>query len=494
MAARLSEDPQVTVALLDAGPAATPPWADCPAAMPLLTRRGGGTSVVQPGLNGRSAYLPQAPMLGGASSIHAMLYSRGDPSGYDRWAVDNPGWGYADMRPYFARVESALQVQNLPQPSASSAAFVAAAGQADWPHAPHFSSTSPQGIGLAQVMQHAGMRTSAASAYLAQHLQRPNLQRFTGVQAMRVLLRGRRATGVEFGQDGLVKQLDAARAVLLCAGALQSPQLLLLSGIGPHAVLLGQGVATRHDLPGVGQQLQDQVAVAQIYHAPRAPGLLGWLRLAQGALQWRKTRTGPLTSNWWEAGGCVASQPDATEPDLHLGFAIGKLLDHGRPTLWGRGFTLQARVLRPASRGSVQLASKDPFAAPLVDPNLLGQREDLECLQRGLRLLRHIAQQPALAALGARESRRSALAQADLPLETFIRDHAQASGHWTGSCRMGPGPLDVVDAQLRVHGVQGLRVVDASVLPCSMGDGTQAAVLALAEKAADLLRVDNTGG
>jgi choline dehydrogenase-like flavoprotein len=201
-----------------------------------------------------------------------------------------------------------------------------------------------------------------------------------------------------------------------------------------------------------------------------------------------------LTSNWWEAGGCVASQPDAPAamPDLHLGFAIGQLLDHGRATGWGRGFTLQARVLHPASRGRVQLASKDPFALPWVDPNLLGQREDLECLQRGLRLLRQIAGQPALAALGARESRRSAAAQADLPLETFIRDHAQASGHWTGSCRMGSGPLDVVDAQLRVHGVQGLRVVDASVLPCSMGDGTQAAVLALAEKAVDLLRADNT--
>jgi choline dehydrogenase-like flavoprotein len=498
LAARLSEDTRVHVALIEAGPLAANLLSRCPATAPLLARRSGLYSVPQPGLNGRQAYLPHAPMLGGASASNAMLYSRGHPEDYDRWAAEgNLGWSFADARPFFQRVEDTLGIADATPAQSCSQAFVDAAGQAGWPHLPHFHNPQPEGLGLHQVLRRAGERCSTAAAYLPPPLlqQRPNLHLFTHAHCTRVLLGGARATGVEFAQDGLLQQLHTEGEVLLCAGAYHSPQLLMLSGIGPHAHLVANGIATRHALPGVGQQLHDQASVALVFDAPKAKDLLGLsptglLRLARAAWQWRHSpsnRTGPLTSNLLEAGGFVKSQPDANIPDLQLGLGCVKLLDHGRQVLPGLGFTLQASVMRPRSRGSVQLDGKDPFLAPRLDPHLLGEREDVECLQRGLGLLRDIAGQPALAALGARETRRSATQHSAIQTEFFIRDNATAAGYPVGSCRMGSGPMDVVDAQLRVHGMQGLRVVDAAAMPHTVGGPTQAAVAMLAEKAASML-------
>lgn len=498
LAARLSEDPRVNVALIEAGPLTASLLSRCPASAPLLARRTGLHSTPQAGLNGRVAYLPHAPMLGGASASNAMLYSRGHPSDYDQWAAEgNLGWGFADVRPFFQRVEDTLGIADATPAQACSQAFVDAAGQAGWPHLPHFHNPQPEGIGLHQVLRRAGERCSTAAAYLPPALlaQRSNLHLFTHAHCTRVLLRGARATGVEFAQDGLLQQLHTQGEVLLCAGAYHSPQLLMLSGIGPHAHLVANGIATRHALPGVGLHLHDQATVALVFDAPRAKDLLGLspvglLRLARAAWQWHQTRSGPLTSNLLEAGGYVKSQPDEAIPDLQLGLGCTKLLDHGRQFLPGLGFTLQATVLRPRSRGTVLLEGKDPFLAPRLDPHLLGERADMECLQRGLGLLRHIAAQPTMVALGARETRRSAAQQSELQTEYFIRDHATAAGYPVGSCRMGGGPLDVVDAQLRVHGMQGLRVVDAAVMPSTVGGPTQGAVAMLAEKAASLLKAD----
>ena len=513
LAGRLSEDPGVNVALLEAGGGDRSALVQCPSGVALLARTGQAqwrfNTVPQSGLNGRCGFQPRGKLLGGSSSVNAMVYTRGHRSDFDHWAAEgNPGWSYDEVLPYFRRAEhnsrgadawhggdGPIQVSDLQSPNRYSPAFVQAAVQAGFPANPDFNGAEQEGVGLYQVMQKDGERCSAAKAYLTPHLGRPNLQVFTNAHTSRILTQGRRAVGVEFIQDGLLKQLRTRGEVLLSAGALQSPQLLMLSGIGDHAQLLANGIATVHHLPGVGQHLHDHVDVMHTVQAPRARDLLGvspagLAHIAKGVLDWRRDRRGLLTSNLAEAGGFIKSQPGEPIPDLQLRFVPARLADHGRKTPWGHGYSVHVCVLRPLSRGSVQLDSKDPLDAPLIDPNFLGERDDMERLRRGLQLVRQITQQPALAALGGREPRASAQAQSELALEYFIREHADSVYNPVGSCRMGPGPLDVVDARLRVHGVAGLRVVDASIMPRIVGGNTTAPVAMVAEKAADMLRED----
>ena len=513
LAGRLSEDPTVQVALLEAGPPDRSALIHCPAGIAALARTGGANwqlaTVPQPGLNGRCGYQPRGKVLGGSSSINAMIYARGHRSDYDGWAAQgNPGWSFDALLPYFRRAErnargadawhgadGPLPVMDLAEPNPCSHAFVQAAVQAGFTANADFNGPEQEGVGLYQVTQQGGERCSVAKAYLTPHLQRPNLQVVTGATVVRILLEGKRAVGVEYHRDGLVQQLRARREVLLCAGALLSPQLLMLSGIGPHAHLVESGVATRHHLPGVGSHLHDHVDVVQVVHAPRARDLLGitpaglW-RAACGVWDWGRHRRGLLTTNFGEAGGFIRSQPDEPRPDLQLHFVVAKLVDHGRRTVPGLGYSIHVCVLRPQSRGSVRLAGRDPHLAPRVDPNFLGERDDMERLRHGFRILRRIVAQPALAALGGTEDRVSRQAQGDLQLESFIREHADTIYHPVGSCRMGPGPLDVVDHRLRVHGIAGLRVVDASVMPDIVAGNTNAPVVMIAEKAADMLRED----
>ncbi len=281
--------------------------------------------------------------------------------------------------------------------------------------------------------------------------------------------------------------------MLLCAGALQSPQLLLLSGIGPAAQLRAHGIPVVHDLPGVGRNLHDHVDVVQVWDAPRAKDLFGLslagaARMVQGVFDWRRQRSGMLTTNFAEAGGFIRSGPEQKIPDLQLHFVIGKLVDHGRKTVFGHGYSCHVCLLRPKSRGSVTLASADPAAAPRIDPNFLAEPDDLARLVTGFKAMRRLLTQPALAALGAREIPQSAAARSDSEIAQFIRDHADTIYHPVGSCRMGGGELDVVDPQLRVRGLQGLRVADASVMPRIVGGNTNAPVIMIAEKAAELVR------
>jgi choline dehydrogenase-like flavoprotein len=299
--------------------------------------------------------------------------------------------------------------------------------------------------------------------------------------------------GVEFQHEGTLKLLRAQREVLLCAGALQSPQILMLSGIGPHAHLVENGVATQHNLPGVGQNLHDHPDVVINTHAPRAKDLLGisphgMVQAVKGIFEWRRQRTGMLTTNFAEAGGFIKSTPEEAIPDLQLHFVIGILVDHGRKTVLGHGHSCHVCLLRPQSRGSLRLASKDPNDAPLIDPNFLADRDDMDRLIRGFRIMRGILAQPALAAFGGQEFAKSAAAQTDLQIEHFIRDHADTIYHPVGTCRMGTGPDAVVDAELRVHGLHGLRVVDASIMPRVVGGNTNAPVIMIAEKAADMIK------
>ncbi len=511
LAARLTEDPNITVALLEAGSADSSVLIHCPAGLAVIAKTGHANwkfdTVPQPGLNGRRGYQPRGKVLGGSSSVNAMIYARGHRDDYDHWAAEgNAGWAYADVLPYFKLAEhnerganafhgsgGPLHVMDLRSPNRFGQVFIKAGQQAGLHHNPDFNGESQEGVGLFQVTHKNGERFSAAKAYLTPHLARPNLRVFTGAHTTRILLERKRAVGVEFHHEGELKQLNAKREVLLCAGALQSPQILMLSGIGPHTHLLENNIATLHNLPGVGANLHDHIDVVQVVDAPQTKDLFGlspsgvW-RMLKGVFEWRQLRSGMLTTNYAEAGGFIKSQGSEPIPDLQLHFVIGKLLNHGRTTTLGHGFSCHVCLLRPRSRGSVRLASKDPFAAPLIDPNFLGDRDDTDRLVRGFKLMRNILAQPALAAAKGRELAASAQAQTDAQIERFIRDHADTIYHPVGTCRMGSGAMDVVDAQLRVHGLAGLRVVDASIMPRVVGGNTNAPVIMIAEKAADMIR------
>jgi choline dehydrogenase-like flavoprotein len=511
LAARLSEDPAVTVALLEAGPADTNVLIHCPAGVAVLAKNGQALwrleTVSQPGLNGRRGYQPRGKVLGGSSSVNAMIYIRGQAADYDRWASEgNGGWSFNDVLPYFKRAENnerganalhgsggPLNVKDLTSPNRFNPLFVQAGVQAGFKMNPDFNGTDQEGVGPYQVTQKNGERFSAAKAYLTPNLSRPNLQVFTGALTTRILIEKKRAVGVEFLHEGQLKQLKAGREVLLAAGALMSPQLLMLSGIGPHDHLLANGIATLHNLAGVGQHLQDHPNVVINTYAPKARELMGIsvggaIDMVNGIFDWRNRRTGMLTSNIAEAGGFIKSAPDEHRPDLQLHFVVGILVDHGRKTILGHGHSCHVCVLRPQSRGSVRLASKDPQVAPLIDPNFLADRDDVDRMIRGFRILRNILAQPALAGHGNREFAASASAQTHLQIEHFIRDHADTEYHPVGTCRMGNGPQDVVDAELRVHGMQGLRVVDASIMPHLISGNTNAPVIMIAEKASDMIR------
>ena len=511
LAARLTENLGINVALLEAGSADHSVLIHCPAGLAVMARNGHANwafeTTVQPGLNGRRGYQPRGKVLGGSSSINAMIYIRGQREDYDGWAAQgNPGWSYAEVLPYFKRaednargeddfhgIEGPLRVQDLTSPNRLGSVFVQAGQQAGFTANPDFNGASQEGVGVYQVTHRNGERCGAAKAYLTPNLRRPNLRVFTGAHTTRILMEHKRAVGVEFVHEGETKQLRAAREVLLCAGALQSPQILMLSGIGPHQHLVEKGIATVHDLPGVGQNLHDHIDIVQVVHAPQLTDSMGLsfsglVQAIKGIFEWRRRRTGMLTTNFAEAGGFVKSQPGERTPDLQFHFAIAKLANHGRKALLGHGYSCHVCLLRPVSRGSVTLASKDPFAAPLIDPNFLGARDDIERLMRGFRLMRKLLQQPALAQLGGHETKSSANATSDLHVEQFIRENADTVYHPVGSCRMGKGPLDVVDHQLRVHGVTGLRVVDASIMPQVVSGNTNAPTIMIAEKAADMIK------
>jgi choline dehydrogenase-like flavoprotein len=511
LAARLSEDPSTQVCLLEAGPADTSVLIHCPAGLALMPKLGNINwsfdTVPQKGLNGRIGYQPRGKVLGGSSSVNAMIYIRGQREDYDAWAAaGNPGWGWADVLPYFRKSEhnerggdawhgsgGPLNVMDLRSPNRFGPEFVKAGEQAGHPLNLDFNGAQQEGVGMYQVTHKNGERFSAAKAYLTPQRARPNLKVLTDAHTTRILMEGKRAVGVEVRVGGALQQLKARREVLLCAGALQSPQILMLSGIGPGAQLQQHGIGVLHDLPGVGAQLHDHPDVVLCYDAPRLTDLFGLsfagaVNVLKGIAEWRRQRSGMLTTNFAEAGGFIKSRPEEATPDLQLHFVIGKLVDHGRKTVFGHGYSSHVCLLRPKSRGSVRLASADPMARPLIDPNFLGDQDDADRLVRGVKLMRKILQQPALARHGAKEFADSAAAQSDEQIEHWVRGHADSVYHPVGSCRMGRGATDVVDHELRVHGLQGLRVVDASVMPQVVSGNTNAPTIMIAEKAADLIK------
>ena len=522
LAGRLSEDPAVRVALLEAGPADQSVLIHCPGGLAVMAKyelNGWGYSTTpQPGLNGRRGYQPRGKVLGGSSSINAMIYARGHAQDYDGWAAEgNPGWSFADVLPYFKRAEhnergadalhgqgGPLNVMDLRSPNPFLPSFVEAGQQAGHRLNTDFNGPEQEGVGVYQVTHKNGERFSAAKAYLTPHLSRPNLQVITNALTTRVLtdaVDGRpRAVGVEYRADGgrgasQTLKLQPGGEVLLSAGAFGSPQLLMLSGIGPAAHVRGHGIPVVLDLPGVGENLHDHPDVVMVVNAPKVTDLFGIspggvLNMLKGIFEWRRHRSGMLTTNFAEAGGFIKSAPEEAIPDLQLHFVVGKLVDHGRKTVLGHGYSCHVCLLRPKSRGTLRLASADPQVMPLIDPAFLQDPDDVARLVRGFKVMRQLLQQPALARHGGQESKASAGAQSDAQIEQFVRNHADTIYHPVGTCRMGRDAMAVVDARLRVHGVAGLRVVDASVMPSVVGGNTNAPVIMMAEKAVDMIRQD----
>lgn len=509
LAARLSEDPSVQVALLEAGPRDTSPLIHCPAgiaAMPLVRSVSQPLQTVpQEGLFGRIGYQPRGRTLGGSSSTNAMVYIRGQHADYDRWAaMGNPGWAWSDVLPYFRKAEhnerlhddwhgqnGPLNVADLQSPNVFAQRFVQAGVQAGFAHNPDFNGAQQEGVGLYQVTHKNGERFSAAKAYLTPHLNRPNLCVMTDATAQRVLLQGGVARQVQVQQGGQTLNLTARREILISSGAFQSPALLMRSGIGPGAHLQAMGIATQCDLPGVGENLHDHPDVVLVADAPHTElfgvSPVGAWKLLQGVQQWRQHRKGLLTTNFAEAGGFFKSSPDLARPDIQLHFVVGKLINHGRTPSWGHGYSLHVCLLQPRSRGTLRLASTDANVPPLIDPRFLMHIDDMAQMIAGVRQARRILQAPALSAYGREVSASSAL-QSDAELSQWIRENADTIYHPVGTCRMGQDPMAVVDPELRVRGVPGLRVVDASVMPCVTSGNTNAPTIMLAEKAADLIK------
>ncbi|HKT30920.1 MAG TPA: choline dehydrogenase [Gammaproteobacteria bacterium] len=510
LASRLSEDPAVRVCLLEAGGAGRNWLVRVPFGMvlsvPMPFINWGFKTVPQTELNGRRLYQPRGRALGGSSAINAMIYTRGHPLDYDAWAAaGNRGWSWQEVLPYFKRAEANARWSNeyhgtdgpLPVSDACTdnpmhAVFLDAAQQAGFPLTEDFNGARQEGVGVYQVTQRAGERWSAARAYLEPHISRPNLCVLTGARARRVLFEGRRAHKVEYRRGGRVHAVEARAEIIVCAGTFQSPQLLMLSGVGDTEALGRYGIAVVQHLPGVGGNLQDHLDYTLIHQA-KSPDLIGFsprgiARLLREAGRYRRERRGMLATNVAEAGGFLKTDPALAKPDVQLHFCVAIVHNHGR-TLRHlfHGYSLHVCVLRPASRGWVRLASADPEAAPAIDPGYLSDARDLDVLVRGFKLVRRILDAPAFAAY-RRHELFTAQVRSDEDIRAVVRARAETIYHPVGSCRMGTDQSAVVDAELRVRGIEGLRVADASVMPTLIGGNTQAPTMMIAEKAADLLR------
>ena len=521
LANRLSTDPLVSVCLLEAGGDGRDVLIRAPMAAaimlpgkPLKVNNWAFETTPQVGLNGRRGYQPRGKALGGSSAINAMLYVRGQREDFDGWRdLGCEGWGFNDVLPYFKRAENnqrgnsewhgtggPLSVAFQQSPRSVSAAWIEAAQQCGIALNEDFNGPDQEGAGLHQVTQfwddqRNGERCSVAAGYLHPIMaQRPNLTVITGAHATELLWDEQRISGVAYRRGSHALQVHAKAEVVLCAGAFQSPQLLMLSDIGPAAMLQSMGIQVKNDLPGVGANLQDHLDVTLAYHSLRsdvlgiAPGA-AW-QLLKGIHQWRKDGTGLVATPYAEAGAFVRCAPEAQRPDIQFHFVVARVEDHARSLHWGYGYSCHVCVLRPHSRGSVGLQSRDPLDAPLIDPAFLSDDRDTALMVEGVKKLRTIMQAPALQAYRGKEIYTADI-QTDAQWETYIRQRADTIYHPVGTCKMGAAHdlMAVVDPHLSVKGVAGLRVVDASVMPTLVSGNTNAATVMLAEKAADLLRM-----
>ena len=511
VAARLSEDPAVRVLLLEAGGPDRNPWIHIPLGYgkTMTDKRVNWMYETEPdpNLNGRRVFWPRGKVLGGSSSINGLLYVRGQHEDFAHWRqLGNEGWAWDDVLPYFKRSEQrigagddafhgrdgALAVSDLPDRPALAEAYIQAAMECGIPRTEDFNGARQEGVGYYHVTARNGRRSSAAVAFLRPALRRDNLRVVTGALASRVLLSGRRATGVAFTHEGAARTATARREVVLCGGAINSPHLLLLSGIGPGAELQEAGVAVAHDLPGVGKNLQDHFQ-ARITYRCRFPVTLNdvmmsrWRMLAAG-LQYAFARRGPLTISAGQVGIFARTRPELPTPDVQFLLIPFSADRPGEGLNRFSGFLQNCSQLRPQSRGEILLRSPEPTVYPAIHPNYLATELDRQTLVAGLQLGRRIAARPAMRHWIEAEHLPGAAAQDDAALLEHAKTYGGSIFHPSGTCKMGRDRLAVVDPQLRVHGLDGLRVADASVMPTVVSGNTNAACIMIGEKAADLLR------
>ncbi|MEO6629623.1 MAG: GMC family oxidoreductase N-terminal domain-containing protein [Aquihabitans sp.] len=513
VASRLSEDPSVTVCLLEAGGEGRDVLIRAPlgfaAAMPRGINSWNYETVPQPGFNGRRGFQPRGKALGGSSTINAMIYARGHRSDYDTWeALGNPGWGYDDVLPYFKKsemnaihrdspfhgVDGPLHVTNLRSPSPLNDVFLEACQAQGIPFNTDLNGAQHHGCYHVQVTQKDGERHSSAAAFIHPNLDRPNLEVRTGAHITRVRFDQRRAVGVEHERDGQVRTVRARREVIMSAGAFGTPQILMASGVGPGAHLQGLGITPVLDVAGIGQNLQDHISALLIYRSlvpDHTVGIspIGVVRLLKAMWTWHRHRTGTITSCVAESGVYYRTSPDVEVSDMEMELIVGIGDDHGRKLHLGHGYSAHLLLARPKSTGEVRLASADTRVAPLIDPRYFSHPYDMETLVRGTQIALDIMSHRAFD-----RYRGDMLIPYDrndpAQIEETLRAHADTEYHVCGTAKMGTAddPLAVVDPELRVRGIEGLRIADASVMPSVPSNNINAAVLMIGEKCADMIK------
>ena len=503
VASRLSENNQHRVLLLEAGGPDEHPDIHVPARFSNLFHSDVDwdyETIPQPGLNNRREYIPRGKVYGGTSSMNAMVYQRGHPSDYDAWAeLGNEGWGYADVLPYFRKMQhqergesehhgihGPINVADPQDPNPLSLAFVESALELGFPPNADFNDGQQEGFGIYQLTQKNGIRHSSAGGYLHPALERGNFTALPFARVTQLLFDGTRCIGLCYLHQGNLKTAHAGKEVILCGGALNSPQLLLLSGIGPAEHLAEFDIPVIKDLPGVGQNLMDHMQVPLAYHC-KQPITLAAKDEPEQLRLYHKDKKGLLTSNLGEAGGFVRLNPKSRAPELQYHFGPDWFIRHGFESPKGHGFTVLAGLVRTRSVGELQLQSKDPWAAPRIDFACLSHDDDINVLLAGIKLGRKIAEASAFDPYRGKEFLPGASVASDEDLIDYIRDFATTIYHPAGSCKMGPDPMAVVNESLQVHGIRGLRVADASIMPFLINANTNAPCIMIGEKAADLI-------
>jgi choline dehydrogenase len=510
LAARLSEDSSRTVCLLEAGGFGRSVFADVPGTIVMAQRSAALNwrfqTVPQPQLNGRRISVPRGRGLGGSALINGMVYFRGNPRDYDAWAAAGAaGWSYREILPYFRKSEhnenfgpnvyhgrsGPMNVRSVTRPNPLNFCFFEALAGLGYTYREDLNGADSEGMGLRQLSIRGGRRETTANALLQPALGRPNLAVLTGTHATRIALDGRRAVAVEARSASGSLIVKAHREIVLAAGAIQSPQLLMLSGIGDGEHLAALGLSVSHDLPGVGRNLHDHLA-SPVHMRMQHPESYGVSLRAMPRNLWNVAeyllfRRGPLANNVFESAAFVKSIRGLDKPDVQLVFQPAKRPGPSFPYPVGHGFAISPVGLYPRSRGRLTLASPDPFEPPRIDPNLLSEPEDLSPLISGIRLARQIFASTAFAKYRAEETSPGSAAVSDADLAAYVRAEAYTVHHPVSTCRMGSDAAAVVDPQLRVVGLDNLRVADASVFPSIIGGNTNAAVVMIAEKACDMI-------
>lgn len=514
IANRLSADPSISVCLLEAGPEDKNPAVHMPAGVLALMRSKKLNwqfwTQPEPATNNRELYWPRGRMLGGSSSMNGMIYIRGNAWDYNRWAqLGNRGWSYEELLPLFKQSEhnektgsnqyhgsgGPLNVTGQRNPYDISRSFIEAAEELGYKGNPDFNGETQEGFGMYQVTQKGGRRWSSADAYLVEAKARDNLTIVTEAHVSRILLEGKRAVGAEYLKKGKRKEtVHAAREVILSAGAVQSPQVLMLSGIGDRDELTRFGIETRQHLPGVGKNLQDHIDMLLVHKAKKRVGfalaLTSIPKMIWGLIEYALFKTGIFTSNVGESGGFIKSDPSEPVPDIQYHFFPTPLKNHTLTLVFGYGFSCHTCVLRPKSRGHIALKSADPLEPPAIYPNYFGEEEDLDKMVKGFRIARKLLGAKAFESLRGEEWFPGEEFQSDEEIKQAIRENAETIYHPVGTCKMGHDDMAVVDDRLKVHGVEGLRVADASIMPTLVGGNTNAPSIMVGEKCAEMVLAD----